>query len=129
MMVVNIIATAYNRITTTLERMLHMNKIKREEKIYLQLKNDNGFEVKNSNKDVVYLSDDDYSIYFKNANLKSDATIDGRYLGIADNSLMDGYCRDVKFNNGKWIKDGGGSIKTARMMAVNNKTGATIIIE
>jgi hypothetical protein len=106
-----------------------MNNIRREEKIYLQLKDVNGFEVQNSNKNVIYQSTDDYFIYFKNANLRTDGTIDARYLGIATDRLIDGYCRSVSFDNGAWTKDGGGTIRTAKMMAINNKTSATVIIE
>lgn len=111
--------------------MKNRNGIIREQKIFLKEMSDNGYEVLNDSGEVLLGSEEDYFIYFKNVNFKLDGTINGRYLGIADDNLIDGYARDVMFDkdDGVWKTIDKRNIRTARMVAVNNKKNITIIIQ
>jgi hypothetical protein len=102
-----------------------MTNLRREKKVYLT--NVGGkYEVFNHDKQQVFGVDDNYFIYFKNVTFKADGTIDGRYLGEATKTLIDGYCRNVTYDNG--FKVDGQLVRTARMVAVNSQDGAIIII-
>jgi hypothetical protein len=102
-----------------------MANLKRDKKIYLTHV-DGKYEVFNHDKQRVFGVDDNYFIYFKNVNFRADGTIDGRYQGEATDTLIDGYCRDVIYDNG--FKVDGKLIRTAKMVAVKSDTGVIIII-
>ncbi|AGI11864.1 hypothetical protein X915_gp023 [Bacillus phage vB_BanS-Tsamsa] len=108
--------------------MTMTNMLKRERKVYVKVVGDNEYEVLNENKEKVYGSNDDYFIYFKNVNFRANGEIDGRYLGMANENMIDNYCENVSYDelNGFNIK--GNKVRTARMVALNNKSGAIIIV-
>jgi hypothetical protein len=101
-------------------------QLRRDKKVFLNHIGDNKYEVLNHDKQLVFGKDDDYSIYFKNVTFKADGTIDGRYLGVPSDTLIDGYARSVTYDNG--FKVDGQSVRTARMVVANSKSGAIIII-
>jgi hypothetical protein len=105
--------------------------IKANTKIYLNRKSDNTYDVNDKDGNLLLGANDNYFIYFKNVNFRADGTIDGRYLGTLkdDSILIDGYCRDVYHNNGGFTIQGGRKVRTARMVAVNNKSKTIIIIQ
>jgi hypothetical protein len=100
-------------------------------KIYLNKKSNNAYDVTDKNGNLLLGADDNYYIYFKNVNFRADGTIDGRYLGTLtdDSVLIDGYCRDVSYGDGGFKIEGGKAIRTARMVAVNNKSKTIVIIQ
>jgi hypothetical protein len=104
-----------------------MTNLRRDDKIVLTSVGGNTFNVENRDG-LVFEANDDFFIYFKNVNFKKDGTIDGRYLGDANDSMIDGYCRNADFGTDGWTIDGK-QIKTARLVAVNNKSGAIVIIQ
>jgi hypothetical protein len=101
--------------------------MKREEKIKLIMKGENTYEVTNDVGGVLLKADQDYSIYFKNVNFKQ-GFIEGRYLGEATEKILDDQCKDVKYKDGQFWVDGE-VIKTARLVAVNNKLKTLVVIE
>jgi hypothetical protein len=107
--------------------MMHMTNLKRDYKIFLDHKGGNAFDVATRDGNIVLGADDDYFIYFKNVNFRADGKIDARYLGVANDSMIDGYCRNVDID-ADGFKVGGQLVKTARLVALNNKSGAIIII-
>lgn len=109
-------------------RAMHM--IRREDKIVLTLAGDNMYQVADKKGNVFFNAKDDYFIYFKNANFKANGTIDGRYLGNANDNLIDRHCKDVSFKDGVgFVTKSDKVVRTAKMVAVNNKTKVLIIIE
>lgn len=102
-------------------------KLRREDKIKLTITVTNTYEVTNREGEVVLGADEDYFIYFKNVNFKQ-GFIEGRYLGEANEKLIDDYCKDVYYKDGQFIMDGE-PVRTARLVAVNNKTRTIVVIE
>lgn len=104
--------------------------IKRDEKVIIHAMTDNKFEVTNREDEIIFGTDDDFHIYMKNVNFKK-GYIEGRYLGeLTDDKLYDGYCREVFYHvNEGWKQKNGTHVRTARLVAVNSNTGATIIIQ
>jgi hypothetical protein len=108
--------------------------IKRDAKICLNNKGNNAYDVTDKNGKLLLSADENYFIYFKNVNFKNDGSIEGRYLGDIkpDSALIDGYCRDVSFNGDTFTiagTKGTESVRSARMVAVDNKTRTIIIIQ
>ena len=104
--------------------------MRREDKIILSAIGDNTFEVTNRDGGIVLGADDNYFIYLKNVNFKADGTMEGRYLGEATDSLIDDFCKNVSYQQDVgYTINGGAVVRTARMVAVNNKDKAVIIIE
>ena len=108
-----------------------MSKLKREDKIRLNRVSDNSYQVTDFNNGDVLLKDtDNYFIYFKNVNLRSDGTIEGRYLGTTDGSIIDGYSRQATFTDGiGYSIENVGVIRTARMVAIDNRNKTIIVIQ
>ncbi|MFS0905730.1 hypothetical protein AB3N02_22040 [Priestia aryabhattai] len=102
---------------------------KREEKIFLFPKEE-GFEVRDRDDNVLLEAGDDYYIYFKNVNFNTDGSIDARHLGENPHSIIDEYCKILKYSPrlGYWQKDRD-RIYTARMVAVSNKSKRVIFIQ
>ncbi|AYP68167.1 hypothetical protein PQE75_gp035 [Bacillus phage vB_BcoS-136] len=100
--------------------------LKREEKITLRLRGKDKYEVENR-KGKVFDSNDDYYIYFKNVNFKNNGVIEGRFLGNTGDKIIDDFCSKVLYD-GKSFTTNGKEIKTARMVAVDNKKKTIIII-
>jgi hypothetical protein len=107
-----------------------MKKLRRDEKVRLFSVGGKNFEVRNRADDVVLDSDSDYFIYMKNVNFRSGNIIEGRYLGdlTDDSPILDDKCNIVDVD-GIDFRVKGKLIRTARMVAVNNKTKIVVIIE
>lgn len=106
-----------------------MAKLRRDDRIKLFMIGHNNFEVRNKEDDVLIDSNDSYFIYMKNVNFKGGNLIEGRYLGEMDanSPLLDKHCLTVS-TDGESFKADGDKIKTARMVAVNNKENVIVII-
>jgi hypothetical protein len=106
-----------------------MTKLRRDDKIRLFMMGDNQFEGRNKQDDVVLDSNADYFIYMQNVNFRSGNIIEGRYLGdLTSNSpILDDQCKTVTANGNGFFVDNN-AVKTARMVAVNNKTGVILVI-
>lgn len=104
-------------------------KLKRNNRIRLFKINDNQFEVRSREDDVLIDSDSDYFIYLQNVNFINGNIIEGRYLGeLSDSSsLIDDRCANVDLLDDKFYSNGK-QVRTAKMVAVNNKTKIIIII-
>lgn len=102
-------------------------KINRETKIQLIPVDQNTYNVIDKDGNTLLESNQDYFIYLKNVNFK-DSVITGRYLGNTDNSIIDGYCREVSFDGTDFYK-GDKVVRTAKMVAVDNKNKTVIILE
>lgn len=88
-----------------------------------------GYQISDNKGEMLVGSEEDYFIYFKNVNFRQDGTIEGRYLGLATDNLIDGYSRDVMYDtDGVWKTIDKNNVRTARMVAINNMTKVTIII-
>ena len=108
-----------------------MTKISRETKIKLFMVGDNQFEVKDKEDNVLIDSDSDYFIYMKNVNFKNGNFIEGRYLGVLndDSVILDKHCKTVSISeDGSEFTLGRTKLRTATMVAVNNKTKVIVII-
>jgi hypothetical protein len=103
--------------------------LRREEKIFLNIIDKDTFELTNRNGDLIFNGSDSYFIYFKNANFKTNGVIEGKYLGEASDSIIDGFCKNVSFEDGLGFKTDKKIVRTARMVAVDNKNKSVIIIE
>jgi hypothetical protein len=107
--------------------------LKRDDRIRLfAMDGVNKFEVRNRHDDVVLDADSDYFIYMSNVNLRNGNYIEGRYLGELDEKspLIDSHCKTAvaDADNRQWTVDGK-LVRTARMVAVNNKTNVIIVIQ
>jgi hypothetical protein len=111
--------------------MAIQKRIRRDEKIFLHPVRHNTFEISNRNNQVLVDSSEDYFIYFKNVTFREFGIIEGRYLGENPKALIDDRCKNVSYSvdRSKWVSENGKPFKTARMVAVNNKTGVIVVIE
>lgn len=101
----------------------------REQRIFIQTNDSKGYQVSDRDGNTLLKSDDKYFIYFKNVNFKKDGKMEGTFLGDNPQSLIDGYCRGVAYRNDGWIQEDGATVRSARMVAINNQNGAIIIIQ
>lgn len=87
------------------------------------------FEARDKDDNVIKDSNDDYFVYMTGVNFKQGNVIEGRYKGTLtnDSPILDNHCKTVTTDGNKYIADGQ-QIKTARMVAINNKTGVVVII-
>lgn len=107
-------------------------KLKRNTRITLNRVEENSFSITDKEGNTLVESTEDYYIYFKNANLRDNGAIDGRYLGENPELIVDGKSKEIHYSSdqGLWFNDSGKKpYKTARLVAVNNKTKVIIIIE
>lgn len=125
-----------------MKTMTSNGKLRREMKIRLNVKGDNTYEVTDREGNVLLNADDDYFIYFKNVNFKQ-GYIEGRYLGETHDksSLFGSDCKHVIYKDGQFFMYGdpyyhdgeilvnARVVKTARLVAVNNKKRTVIIIQ
>lgn len=104
---------------------------RRDEKIRLFMMGDNQFEGRNMQDDVVLDNNDNFFIYMKNVNFRKGNIIEGRYLGnLTDKSaILDDKCKIVATDGDKFYIDTDNQIRSARMVAVNNKTKVIVIIQ
>jgi hypothetical protein len=114
---------------TNITRKRAKRMLRREDKIVLTERGNNSFDVAIKGDKIVLGANEDFFIYFKNVNLKPNGTMEGRYLGEASDSLIDDYCQDIKFDENQGFTMNGETIRTARMVAVNNKTRAVVVIQ
>lgn len=105
------------------------NKLKRDDRIKLVDMGKFAFEGVNKDGDVVLDSNDNYFIYLTNVNFKNGNLIEGRYLGtLTDNSpILDEKCQDVT-TDGNIYYCNGEQIRSAKMVAINNKTRVIKVI-
>ncbi len=78
-----------------------------------------GFNIVEKNE-VIKNAYDDYFIYMKNANLRNDGVIEGRYLGTTQGNLIDDYCVELNYDRNIGYNIEGVRIRTAKMLAVKN---------
>lgn len=78
--------------------------------------------------DLKLAHNQNYFIYMKNVNLNTDGNITGRYLGEADESLIDEYCKDALYVNELGYQVEGKQIRTARMVGIKNNEDSQVII-
>lgn len=106
--------------------------IRRDDRVKLNNKGSNTYDVVDKDGNMLIDSKDNYFIYCKNVNFGLDGSINGRYLGNinSDSSLIDNHCRDVYHHNNDGFKfKNGERIRTARMVAINNKSKTIIVIQ
>lgn len=103
------------------------NKLRRDDRITMTKVDNFNFEVSNKRGKVLD-SDDNYFIYFKNVNFRQDGTIEGRYLGTTSDGILDNYCQNVSYDEGKGYNVLGRKVRTARLVALNNKLKVVIIV-
>lgn len=77
---------------------------------------------------TILKSSDDYFIYMKNAYMKKDGTIVGRYLGDTPERIIDGYCHEITYVDGVGYHLNNKKISGARMLAVKNNGDKQVII-
>ena len=109
-----------------------MKKIRRETKIFLKPVAPNTFDIFDRDDNLLMSGDNNYFIYFKNVNFRSDGSIDARYLGEATDTLIDGYAREATYGDGEWSIENVPSpkrVRTARMVVVDNKSKVIVVIQ
>lgn len=106
-----------------------MNRLRRNDRVKLFMIGDKNFEVRSKNDDVLLDSNSDYFIYMKNVNFRNGNIIDGRYLGELDDNdpILQVDTKEVISDGTKFVANGE-TVRTARMVAVNNKKNVIIII-
>jgi hypothetical protein len=104
--------------------------LKRNDKVRLYSMGMNKFEGRNRQDDVVLDSEKDYFIYMSNVNFRNGNLIEGRYLGDleANSPLIDDSCKQVNVDGNNFLVDGS-VVRTAKMVAVNNKTNVIVVIQ
>jgi hypothetical protein len=103
--------------------------MRRDDRIFLNIKGDNTYEITDRNGNLLRGSDEEYCIYFKNVNFRSDGAIDGRFLGYTDYRLVDEYCKDVEYSGNGYTIENGNPVRTAKMVLVDNAKRTIIIIQ
>lgn len=105
-----------------------MKTLRRDDKVTLIHHGNRRFELRNRN-DVVADANSEYFIYMKNVTFKNGWLIQGRYLGelVKGDSIIDEYCKEIEIIEGDFVVNNK-SIKTARMVAINNKNNMILII-
>jgi hypothetical protein len=110
--------------------MAFQKLIKREQLIFLQETDESTFSIQDSDGKEIVGSDAEYFIYFKNVNFLPNGRLRGRYLGENPDKIIDEHCKPVRYTDDGWKYEHGRKIiKTARMVAVQNKTSVVIVIE
>ena len=106
-----------------------MDRLQRDTKIVMNLVDGNSWEVQDRNGNTLINHEEDYFIYMANVNLKKGGTITGKYLGdiTVGSPMQDSHCKNAEVKEDGFYVDGV-KTKTAKMVAVNNKTGVIIII-
>jgi hypothetical protein len=106
-----------------------MTQLKRNDRIKLYNMGNSKFEGRNCTDDVILDAEKDYFIYMQNVNFKNGNLIEGRYLGNLEEGspILDSQCKNVDYDENNFLLNGE-IIRTARMVAVNNKTNVIVII-
>lgn len=105
-------------------------KLVRDERIHLKPKSDKAFQVTNNDGETLLDESDDFYIYFSAVNFRNDGKIDGKYMGENPTTIIDKYCQPATFTDDKgWMLPDGVRLRTARLVAVENKTGVIVIIQ
>lgn len=104
--------------------------VKRNDRVRLFNMGGNKFEGRNRQDDIVLDAEKDFFIYMTNVNFRNGNLIEGRYMGeLTENSpLIDSQCKNVSTDGNNFLVDGQ-LVRTARMVAVNNKTNVIIVIQ
>jgi len=99
--------------------------------ITLDLVNEDTYIVKNRFGSRIFDYDDDFYLYMVNVNLKGSGVIQGRFKGLTNDSILDDRCKQIKYisDDDGWFSDDGKRFKTARMVAIENKSKTVIIIQ
>lgn len=90
-----------------------------------------GFDVFDREGNLLLSYDEEYFIYMKNVNFRSDGSINGRYLGEASDILIDGYSKKINYDYDyrQYFTENGEQIRTARMVVLdNNKNDSKVIV-
>lgn len=108
-----------------------MGKLQRNKTFTLEMKSQNCYDVKNHNGELVYDSNENYEIYFKNAKFKPTGEIEAVYQGEGFDMLIDGFVRGVGFNQGTWniLDSTKAVINKAILVGVKNKVNTLVIIK
>lgn len=106
-----------------------MQKLKRDMLIFLSPEDEEGrYKVFDKSGNTILDSNEDYHIYFKDIQFKSEGYIVATYLGETEGRLLDEYCRRVEFNRQDgWNADDGDRPSSARLASVNNGQKLVII--
>lgn len=106
------------------------NKIKRNSKIFIRELGMNIYAIEDRDGNLLCNDKDDFFIYFKSVNFLKNGSISGRYLGDNPSSLIDSHVKKVFYDLDKgWVTEEGKVINTAKMVALENKSGVMVIIE
>lgn len=107
-----------------------MIKLNRWERVTLYVEDNNRYKVFGMNDYLAMESNEDYFIYLKNVVFTNNGMILGWYLGeVNDESIIDDFCKDVKFNKDNGFNVDGNPIMEAKMIAIDNKNKTVIIVE
>lgn len=107
-----------------------MERLRREDKIFIDRIGVHNFRVKDIDGDVHFKEKDDFFIYFRSVSFKQNGTLEGRYLGVNPEKILDNKCKPVFYSElHNWHYADCEEVRTARMVAVKNKTGVIIIIQ
>lgn len=105
-------------------------KLERDERIFLIPSGENRFRVDGKNSNKLFGESDDFYIYMRSVNFRSDGKIDGVYLGENPQTIIDKHCQNATFTEKEgWMLPDRVRLKTARLVAVQNKTGVVVIIQ
>ncbi|MGV4321267.1 hypothetical protein [Bacillus mojavensis] len=102
--------------------------INRYDNIDLELTGANCYEIKNKDGQTLLGDTEDYYIYIRGAVFKEDGVIQGMYLGEYDETFSDELTKEVVYRDNEWITENNKKIKSARMVAVDNKNKTIIVI-
>jgi hypothetical protein len=101
--------------------------LNRGDKVFLNHLGNQQYEVTNNRGEVVY--GDDYFFYFKNANLKPNGSIEGRFLGEGTETLEKMNVGKAIYHEGEGFKLGRKRVRTARMIVAKSDGPPLVIIE
>lgn len=107
-----------------------MTQLRRNDRVRLFGMGGSKFEGRNRQDDVVLDAEQDYFIYLTNVNFRKGNLIEGRYMGdlVEGTPIIDKHCKQVGVSDNEFVVDGK-VIRTARMVAVNNKTNVIVVIQ
>lgn len=106
-----------------------VEKIKRDTRIAFREMAKKHYQINVNNSKAVD-SNEDYHIYMSSVNFHKDGTFNGRYLGMNPKAILDEHCRAASYDKAKgWMLPDGVILRTAKMVAVENKTGVVVIIQ
>lgn len=107
-----------------------MKKLKRKDKIRLEKVGQSYYTLSDREGNVYFGSGEKYSVYFEMVTFEAEGKMRGFYLGDNPEAIIDEHSKKVDYVNGTgWVNEDNRVIKTAKLVAVQNGTGAVIIIQ